>query len=28
FAEALKRLRALKEHWDPRNVFAAGNPVP
>ncbi|MFZ8332581.1 hypothetical protein ACO1L0_14370 [Staphylococcus aureus] len=21
-------MRALKEPWDPRNVFAAGNPVP
>lgn len=27
FDSALERLRALKEHWDPRGVFAAGNPV-
>ncbi|MBT9608157.1 BBE domain-containing protein [Microbacterium sp.] len=27
FGEALDRLRALKAQWDPRNVFAAANPV-
>lgn len=28
FDAALDRLRTQKAHWDPRNVFAAGNPVP
>jgi len=27
FGASLDRLRALKAHWDPRNVFAAANPV-
>lgn len=27
FGTSLDRLRALKAQWDPRNVFAAGNPV-
>lgn len=28
FGASIERLRALKAEWDPRNVFAAANPVP
>lgn len=27
FGASIDRLRALKAEWDPRNVFAAANPV-